>query len=97
MPAGQGNNKYYPAISSGMVTVPSSGSIEVDTELRDLDQATVSLAQNSAGTAASCSWTRVTRAPGDLTAKITIKTWAADGATAGSSACNVSWMAFGKF
>jgi hypothetical protein len=89
-------NKIYPAIAHGEVTVPSTGSVVVDTGLRDLDAASVSLAQASVATAAGISWERVARVAGDITAKITIKTWAADGATAGSTAAKASWVAFGK-
>lgn len=89
-------NKIYPALSGGEVTVPTSGSITVDTGLRDLDYANVSLAQASVATAAGVSVERVARVAGDLTAKILVKSWAADGFTAGSSAVKVSWSAFGK-
>lgn len=89
-------NAFYPAQAGGIVTVPSAGSIVVDTGIRDLDYAVVSLAQDSAATAAGVSFSRVARAAGDLTAKITIKTWNADGATAGSTAAVVNWAAFGK-
>lgn len=89
-------NAIYPAMAGGEVTVPAAGSITVDTGVRDLAYANVALAQDSVATAAGVSWSRVARVKGDLTAKILIKTWAADGATAGSTAALVSWSAFGK-
>jgi hypothetical protein len=94
---GQGSSKYIPSMSGGEVTVPSSGSITVDTDVRDLDHAQVSLIGTSIAACATVSYSRVARVPGDLTAKITIKTWKADGLTAADAAGTVAWTAFGKF
>lgn len=87
-------NTYNPDMSGGDAVVPASGTLVVDTGLPVLGYAVVALAQDSVATAAGVSWSRVPRVAGDATAKITIKTWAADGIAAGSSAAAVSWAAF---
>jgi hypothetical protein len=94
MPAPQ--NQYVPGNTHGEVTVPATGSVQVDTGMKDLTTATVSIAQASVATAAGITWERVARVKGDGTAKILIKSWAADGLTAGSSAMKASWSAWGR-
>lgn len=89
-------SKHMPEVSGGDVTVPAAtGELVVDTLLRNLQTATVSLAQDSVATAAAASWERVPQVAGQ-TAKITVKTWAADGAAAGSSDALVSVVALGN-
>jgi hypothetical protein len=81
---------------AGDVTlVPDSGSIEVDTELRNIQSATATLAEDALATAASVS-VEIGDPPQGGNQKLTIKTWAADGATAGSTAAKVAWTALGK-
>jgi hypothetical protein len=67
----------------------------VDTLLRELHSADVTLAQDAVATAASVSYEKVPLVAGQ-TQKITVKTWAADGATAGSTAALVSVTAIGN-
>lgn len=89
-------NKIYPMLAGGEVTVPASGSLVVDTGMRDCEVAHASLNQDSVATAAGVSVSRVARTPNDIFTKLLIKTWAADGSTAGSTAAKVNWVAFGK-
>lgn len=86
---------HIPEYAGGVVTVPSAGSIEVQTELRDIQAASAVLAEDSVATAAAVSVV-IGTAPQGGNQKLTIKTWAADGATAGSTAAKVAWMALGK-
>lgn len=87
---------HLPRLVGGIVTVPAAtGTLIVDTGLRDLQTLVCALAQNSVGTAATTSWELVTQIAG-TTRKVTLKTWDEDGATAGSTAARVTWIALGK-
>lgn len=88
-------NKHIPEMGGGRETVPSSGTLVVDTLLRTLQSVSVSLAQDSVATAASVSYELVAQVAGQ-TQKITVKTWAADGFTAGSTAADVDIQAIGN-
>ena len=89
-------NKFYPALAGGQVTVPSSGSLTVQTNIQSLHYFNAVLAQDPGANAAHVTVTPVARVPGDTGAKLLIKTWKADGTTPASVAANVSWSAFGK-
>jgi hypothetical protein len=86
---------HIPEKSGGIETVPATGTLVIDTGLRDLQTLTCSLAQDAVATAASTSLELIDQEPG-TTRKVTLKTWAADGATPGSTAAKVSWEALGK-
>lgn len=86
---------HYPEISGGIASLPSSGTLIVDTLLRDLQSLTCSLAQDAVTNAASVSWELVTQVAG-TTRKVTLKAWKTDGSTAASVAAKVSWLAIGK-
>lgn len=89
-------NRFFAGMSGGEVTVPASGSLVVDTGQVSLGYFQACLAQDSVATAAGVSVTPVPRVQNDGTAKLLIKTWAADGATAASTAAKVQWAAFAK-
>ena len=87
---------HLPAVSGGLSTVPAAtGTLIVDTGLMDLQTFVCSMAQNSVGTASTCSWELITQVAG-TTRKVTLKTWDEDGATAGTTAAKVTWIALGK-
>jgi len=87
---------HIPEMSGGIETVPAAtGTLIIDTRLRDLQTFTATLGEDAVGTAASVSWEPIAQLAGG-TQKVTLKTWAADGATAGSTAALVSWLALGK-
>lgn len=89
-------SKHLPEVSGALdALVPATGTLVVDTGLRDMAMFTCALAQDSVATAASVSWEKVAQEPGG-TQKVTLKTWAADGAAAGSTAALVSWTAIGN-
>ncbi len=69
-------NKHRPEESGGEVTVlaAAGGELVVDTLLRELHWAQVSLAQDLVAGAAHVTYTKEPRVPGD-TAKIRIKVW----------------------
>ncbi len=87
---------HVPRLAGRTETVPAAtGTLIVDTGLRDLQTLVCSLAEDSVGTAATTSWELVTQTAG-ATRKVTLKTWDEDGSTAGSTAALVSWVALGK-
>jgi len=86
---------HIPGMAGDVVTVPNSGSVVVETELRKIQSATATLAEDAVATAASVS-VEFGDPPEGGNQKLTIKTWAADGATAGSTAAKVSWIAMGE-
>ncbi len=87
---------HLPQIHGGIATIPAAtGTLVVDTGLRNLQSLTCSLAEDAAATAATVSWELVTQVAG-TTRKATLKTWAANGIAAGSTAAKVSWKAIGK-
>ena len=85
---------HIPAYAGGIETVPSSGSVVVDTGLREVQGGAAALAEDSVATAAGVSIAFAAPVGGSV--KATIKTWAADGSTAGSTAAKVGWTALGK-
>ena len=85
---------HIPQMSGG-ITEAFTGTLIVDTGLRDLQSFTCSLAQDAVANASSVSWELVTQAAG-TTRKVTIKAWKADGATAASVSAISSWNALGK-
>ena len=86
---------HIPGLAGDVALVPDSGSLEVQTELRNIQSATATLAEDAVATAASVS-VEIGDPPEGGNQKLTIKTWAADGATAGSTAAKVAWTALGK-
>lgn len=86
---------HIPEFAGDVATVPAAGVLEVETQLRNIQSATATLAQDAVATAASVS-VEIGDAPQGGNQKLTIKTWAADGATAGSTAAKVAWLALGK-
>jgi hypothetical protein len=86
---------HIPEYAGGVATVPASGSLEVETGLRNVQAVSAVLAEDSVATAAAVS-VEIGDPPQGGNQKITLKTWAADGATAGSTVAKVSWMALGK-
>ena len=85
---------HLPQVSGG-ITAAFTATLIVDTKLRDLQSFTCSLAEDAEANAASVSWELVTQEAG-TTRKVTVKTWKEDGATAGSAAAAVSWLAIGN-
>ena len=85
---------HLPHVSGGIQAVPSTGSVVIDTGLRNVQGFSATLAQDAVATAASVSFELADAEAGHV--KATLKTWAADGATAGSTAANVGWIALGK-
>ena len=86
---------HIPGQSGGVDTVPAAGVLIVETGLRKIVSATANLAQDSVATAAGVT-VEFGDAPEGGNQKLTLKTWAADGATAGSSAAKVAWTANGE-
>lgn len=88
-------SSHIPEFAGDVVTVPATGSVIVETQLRAIQAATATLAQDAVATAASVS-VEIGDPPQGGNQQLTIKTWAADGATAGSTAAKVAWTALGK-
>ncbi len=86
---------HIPEFAGNISLIPSAGSLVVNTHLRSIQSASAVLAQDAVGTAASVSIV-IGDPPEGGNQTITIKTWAADGATAGSTAAKVSWLALGQ-
>ena len=87
---------HLPQVSGSTVTaLAATGTIVVDTGLRDLHSFSCSLAQDAGANASSVSWELVTQTAG-TTRKVTLKCWKANGATAASVDAKISWIAFGK-
>jgi hypothetical protein len=84
---------HIPEVAGGVVAV--TGSLVIDTQLREVQSFAVSLATQASATEAI-----VNGVLGEIVAgssqKLTIEVFAADGATPGASAVNVAWSAFGK-
>ena len=72
-----------------------TGSLIVDTGLREVQSFSATLATQSTATEASVDATLGEIEPGG-TQKLTLETWAADGATPGVNPVKVAWMALGK-
>lgn len=85
---------HLPHVSGGIAAVPSSGSLVVNTGLRNVQAITATLVQDASANVAGVSIELSDPVAGHVQA--TIKTWEDDGTTAGSSAANVSWIALGK-
>lgn len=86
---------HIPEFAGDVVTVPAAGTLVVQTQLRNIQSAVATLAEDSVATAAAVS-VEIGDPPEGGNQEITLKTWAADGATAGSTAAKVAWMALGK-
>lgn len=71
-----------------------TGTLIVDTELREVQSFSATLAQDSTATEASVSAVLGDIVPGG-TQKLTLQTWAADGVTPGVNPVKVAWMAVG--
>lgn len=84
---------HLPEVSGDVVAV--TGSLIVDTRLREVQSFSVALAQQASATEAIVDAVLGEIEPGG-TQKLTIEVFAADGATPGAAAANVAWMAFGK-
>lgn len=85
---------HMPNVSGG-TTAAFTGTLIVDTGVRDLQSFTCTLAQDAVANASSLSYALVAQAAG-TTRKVTIKAWKADGATAASVTAIASWLAIGK-
>jgi hypothetical protein len=85
---------HLPQVSGG-TTAAFTGTLVVDTGLRDLQSFACSLAQDAVANASSVSYALVSQVAG-TTRKVTIKAWKADGATAASVSAIASWLAIGK-
>jgi len=89
-------SKHLPETSGAIETVPAaSGTLTIDTGLRDMMSFSCSLAQDAGAAVAGVSWETIAQVPGG-TQKVTLKTWEDDGTTAGSAAALVSWIALGN-
>jgi len=87
---------HLPNVSGTTSTVPAAtGTLIVDTGVRDLQTFVCTLAQDAVANASSVSYALVAQAAG-TTRKVTIKAWKSDGATAASVVALVSWIAIGK-
>jgi hypothetical protein len=84
---------HLPHVSGATATV--TGTLIVDTGLRDLQHFVCSLAQDAGANASSVSFALVAQTAG-RNRSVTLKVWKANGATAGSVAALVSWIAIGK-
>lgn len=93
MPGNQ--STHLPYVSGGIAAVPAAtGTLIVDTGLRNVQAVTAALVQDSVANAAAVTVSIAAAVGGKV--KITLKTWKADGATAASVLANVSWIALGK-
>lgn len=96
MPHPYGNvSTHIPEFSGNIETVPAAGTLVVDTGLKEVQAISATLLTDSVATAAAVTVSLAARSGGG-TVQATLKTWNADGATAGSTAASVSWMALGK-
>jgi len=84
---------HIPEFAGGIVAV--TGTLTIDTGLRDVQSFSVTLGTTSVNTAASVGGVLQDAVAGQ-TRKILLQTWAADGATAGSTAADIAWTALGK-
>ena len=84
---------HIPEYAGDIVDV--TGSLIVDTGLREVQSFSVSLAQQASATEAIADGVLGDIEPGG-TQKLTLEVFAADGATPGAAAAKVSWMALGK-
>lgn len=84
---------HLPEVAGGVVEV--TGSLVIDTQLREVQTFSVTLATQASATEAI-----VDGVLGEIVAggnqKMTLEVFAADGATPGASAVNVAWLAVGK-
>lgn len=88
----ENRSTHLPAVAGGIETV--TGTLVIDTGLREVQAIAHGLAQDAVATAASTSVTLAAAVGGRV--KATLKVWKADGATAGDTAAKVSWIALGK-
>ncbi|UCF48286.1 MAG: hypothetical protein JSU89_14140 [Myxococcales bacterium] len=84
---------HLPEVSGATELV--TGSLIVDTGLRDLQTVVATLAAVAVATEATVSVTLEDLVPG-ATRKIKLQVWNADGATPGASEVAVNWLALGK-
>jgi hypothetical protein len=84
---------HIPEVSGDVVAV--TGSLVIDTQLREVQSFSVTLASQASATEAIVNGVLGDIAPGG-TQKLTLEVFAADGATPGASAVNVAWLAVGK-
>jgi hypothetical protein len=85
---------HLPEVSGAIEDIPSSGSLIVDTGLRNVRAFTVTMASTPAAAAATCAGV-LAEAEG-LSTKLTLKVVKADGVTAADQASKVSWVAIGE-
>lgn len=84
---------HLPEVSGGIAAV--TGSLIIDTQLRNVQSFSVSLAQAASATEAIV--TAVLSDPEVGAAqKLTLQVWAVDGVTPGAAAVDVAWTAIGK-
>jgi len=86
---------HLPEVAGNIELVPSTGSLIVDTGLRNVQAFGVTLAQAAVADAASVAGILGDPLPGG-SQKLTINVVKADGVTLGSVAAKVSWFAIGK-
>ena len=86
---------HLPEVAGDIVLVPSTGTLIVSTDLRNVQTFGVTLAQAPVADAASVAGVLSEPTPGDGT-KITLKVVKADGVTAASVVAKVAWFAIGK-
>lgn len=84
---------HIPEYAGDMVDV--TGSLIVDTGLREVQSFSVTLAAQASATEAIVDGVLGAIEPGG-TQKLTLEVFAEDGATPGASAVKVAWMALGK-
>lgn len=84
---------HIPAFSGTIEAV--TGTLVVDTGLREVQSITASLAEDSVSDGAGVSIEPMA-VVGGATVKATISVWAADGTTPSSTETNVGWMALGR-
>lgn len=84
---------HLPEVSGDVVEV--TGSLIVDTGLREVQSFSVALGTQSTATDAIVDGVLGPIVPGG-TQKLTLEVFAVDGVTPGVTAVNVAWMAFGK-
>jgi hypothetical protein len=89
------NSTHLPEVSGNIEVVPATGTLIVDTGLRNVQAFGVTLAQPAVADAATVAGVIGDPLPGG-NQKLTITTVKADGVTLGSVAAKISWFAIGK-
>jgi hypothetical protein len=87
------NSPHIPEVAGEIVAV--TGTLLVDTGLREIQTFSATLAQTSIAGAASVSVLPQAVSDGGHQ-KLLLQVWAADGATPSAVAANVAWLALGK-